>query len=323
MALGPDLMSGFKGTKENDLFKAQNRTDPPFMSDFKDIDPNINIDGCWDIPADTISDSDVGNLAVGPLAIIMLVTFVTVALNVMNSMFVIAYNAHSTFIVMIVFLMLTKGSCAMDPEEIHKIGEFNAAAAGISTGLILIAGATVHCGSESDHTRKRKVRRGTDDAGTSPGLVPMAQPKLLDDTATKCDVPDLAANSDSDDEDDGALVGERHSNARGLPADACLQHDAPVSVPVITVHSERDHAMSNHPAPFNRCVTCHRKSECDPLKCELHLGLLQKVRTCRRRLFHDNYIAAASLIASVHLQARIARESRALQRNKVITYPAD
>lgn len=49
-------------------------------------------------------------------------------------------------------------------------------------------------------------------AGTSPGFVLMAQPKLHDDTAANGDIPDLAANSDSDDDDDGALVGERHSN---------------------------------------------------------------------------------------------------------------
>jgi len=83
-------------------------------------------------------------------------------------------------------------------------------------------------------------------------------------------VPDSAANSDSDDDDDGAMVGERHSNTRGLQAEAGLQHIAHVFVPVRAVSSERDHAMSNHPSSFNRCATCHRKSTCDPVNCELH-----------------------------------------------------
>ena len=143
----------------------------------------------------------------------------------------------------------------MDRESYRLKMDLNAAAAGIGIGLALIAGAIVNCGTESEQTRKRKVLPPSDVAG---------------DTATKGDVPDSAANSDSDDDDDGAMVGERHSNTRGLQAEAGLQHIAHVFVPVRAVSSERDHAMSNPPSSFNRCATCHRKSTCDPVNCELH-----------------------------------------------------
>ena len=309
--LGDEIASGFRGTKENDLLKAQNRSNFPWMPEYNDFDSNVNIN----MPADTYSycysysdtisdtskasDSDIGFVAMGPLAIKMLVTFVTIASNVVISIFDGAY-AHSTFLVIIVFLILAKGSRAMDPEDTRMAGDSNAAAAGIGIGLALVAGAIVHCGTKTEETRKRKVRSPLDVAGG---------------TAMKGDAPDLAANSDSDDDDDGAVVGERHSNMRGLLAEAGLQHDAHVIVPVPAVPSERDHALSSHPSPFHRCATCHRKSTCNPVNCELHLGSSKKVRMCRRRLFHNNYIAA-SPIASVHLQARIARESRDIKRKK-------
>ena len=239
-----------------------------------------------------ISDSDVENVAAGPLAIVMLVLFVTVATSVLNSVFA-SVDAHPTYLVMIVLLMLTKGSRAMDPDEILKNGDFGAASAGIGIGLALITGAAVHYVSKSDQARTQKVRLHLDDAGTAAGLVPT----LYDDMATEGDVPALAATSDSDDEDDGdvpalaatsdsddeddsALVGdERHSKSRGLPVEASLQNKAPVSFPVLAVPSEIYHAISNHPAIFNRCATCHRKSKCDPDNCEYHLGLLHKVRS--------------------------------------------
>jgi hypothetical protein len=295
MVLGDEIASGFRGTKENDLLKAQNR--------YNDFDSNVNIK--FDMPADTYSycysysdtisdlvrslhliedeldcanrfvdhedlvscivdyleeyfektdrlkesvllsmetstassplshigtaaavvpttaeeamdmgnvskasDSDIGFVAMGPLAIKMLVTFVTIASNVVISIFDGAY-AHSTFLVLIVFLILAKGSRAMDPEDTRMAGDFNAAAAGIGIGLALVAGAIVHCGTVTEETRKRKVRSPLDVAGG---------------TAMKGDAPDLAANSDSDDDDDGAVVGVRHSNMRGLLAEAGLQH---------------------------------------------------------------------------------------------------
>jgi len=244
------------------------------MPDFKVINMNNNIDDCCYMPADTISDSDVCNSSVGPLAIIMLVTFLTVASNFVNSVFDSA-NAHSTFLVTIVLLMLMKGSRAMDPEEIHKTGDFSAAAAGFGIGLALIAGATVRRGSASDQTRKRKAHRPLGDTGTSPGLVP----RLNDDLVAEDDVPSLTACSDSDDEDGGVRVGKRHSNTKGQPGIAGVQHDATVSVPVLAVDFERDHAMSSHTALYRRCATCHRQAKCDPVNCDFHLGLAHKVRT--------------------------------------------
>jgi len=105
----------------------------------------------------------------------------------------------------------------MDRESYRLKMDFNAAAGGIGIGLALIAGAIVHCGTESEQTRKRKALPPSDVAG---------------DTATKGDVPDSAENSDSDHDDDGAMVGERHANTRGLQAEAGLQHIAHVFVPV-------------------------------------------------------------------------------------------
>ena len=291
-----EIMSGYKETD------SRNRPNPTFwfgnvspgMSEYTDS-PELNSysDTGGYVPADTISDSDVENVAAGPLAIFMLVLFVTVASSVLNSVFA-SVDAHPTYLVMIVLLMLTKGSRAMDPDEILKNGDFSAASVGIvGIGLALITGAAVHYGSKSDQARTQKVRLHLDDAGTAAGLVPT----LYDDMATEGDVPALTATSDSDDEDDGdvpalaatsdsddeddsALVGdERHSKSRGLPVEASLQNKAPVSFPVLAVLSEIYHAISNHPAIFNRCATCHRKSKCDPDSCEYHLGLLQKVRS--------------------------------------------
>ena len=56
------------------------------MSEYTDS-PELNSysDTGWYVPADTISDSDVENVAAGPLAIFMLVLFVTVASSVLNS----------------------------------------------------------------------------------------------------------------------------------------------------------------------------------------------------------------------------------------------
>ena len=274
-----EIMSGYKETD------SRNRPNPTFwfgnvspgMSEYTDS-PELNSysDTGGYVPADTISDSDVENVAAGPLAIFMLVLFVTVASSVLNSVFA-SVDAHPTYLVMIVLLMLTKGSRAMDPDEILKNGDFSAASVGIvGIGLALITGAAVHYGSKSDQARTQKVRLHLDDAGTAAGLVPT----LYDDMATEGDVPALAATSDSDDEDDSALVGdERHSKSRGLPVEASLQNKAPVSFPVLAVPSEIYHAMSNHPAIFNRCATCHRISKCDPDNCEYHLGLLHKVRS--------------------------------------------
>jgi len=62
----------------------------------------------------------------------------------------------------------------MDRESYRLKMDFNAAAGGIGIGLALIAGAIVHCGTESEQTRKRKALPPSDVAG---------------DTATKGDVP--------------------------------------------------------------------------------------------------------------------------------------
>ncbi len=67
MILGSEIVNGFDS--------AWNLPSLPFMPDFKVINMNSNIDDCCYMPADTISDSDVCNSSVGPLAIIMLVTF--------------------------------------------------------------------------------------------------------------------------------------------------------------------------------------------------------------------------------------------------------
>ena len=74
MVLGDEITSGFRGKKENDLLKALNLSNFPWMPEYNDFDSNVNIDGDWYMPVDTISDSDVGFVAMGPLAIMMLVT---------------------------------------------------------------------------------------------------------------------------------------------------------------------------------------------------------------------------------------------------------
>jgi hypothetical protein len=156
-----EIMSGYKETD------SRNRPNPTFwfgnvspgMSEYTDS-PELNSysDTGWYVPADTISDSDVENVAAGPLAIFMLVLFVTVASSVLNSVFA-SVDAHPTYLVMIVLLMLTKGSRAMDPDEILKNGDFSAASVGIvGIGLALITGAAVHYGSKSDQARTQKVR---------------------------------------------------------------------------------------------------------------------------------------------------------------------
>jgi hypothetical protein len=91
----------------------------------------------------------------------------------------------------------------MDRESYRVKMDFNAAAGGIGIGLALIAGAIVHPPSD-----------------------------VAGDTATKGDVPHSAENSDSDHDDDGAMVGERLAITRGLQAEAGLQHIAHVFVPV-------------------------------------------------------------------------------------------
>ena len=149
-----EIMSGYKETD------SRNRPNPTFwfgnvspgMSEYTDS-PELNSysDTGWYVPADTISDSDVENVAAGPLAIVMLVLFVTVASSVLNSVFA-SVDAHPTYLVMIVLLMLTKGSRAMDPDEILKNGDFSAASVGIvGIGLALITGAAV----QTKHERKK------------------------------------------------------------------------------------------------------------------------------------------------------------------------